>query len=63
MEASELRAPTLEEIRLAAEQISCKSIRTPLIKLNWENRHGVQIYLKLENLQPIASFKVFIAFG
>ena len=60
MTTSELRAPTLKEIQLAARQISSKAIRTPLIELNWQKKHDIQIYLKLENLQPIASFKVFI---
>lgn len=53
-----LRAPTLDEIKQAAENIKSKSIRTPLVRLNWQGRPGVEIYLKLENLQPIASFKV-----
>ena len=32
------------------------AIRTPLVKLNYEG--PVEIYLKLENLQPIGSFKI-----
>jgi len=58
MKTSKLRAPTLKEIKLASKQISCKAIRTPLIKLNWQTDNDTEIFLKLENLQPIASFKV-----
>lgn len=56
--ATALRAPTLAEIKLAAESIKSKAIRTPLVRLNWQGLPCVEIYLKLENLQPIASFKV-----
>src|SRR6184192_2857583 len=33
------------------------AVRTPLVRLNWE-RGPAEIYLKLENLQPIGSFKI-----
>ncbi len=52
-----VQAPTLEDIRAARERISGSAIRTPLIRLNVEDAPG-EIYLKLENLQPIGSFKI-----
>src|SRR5437868_12123203 len=33
------------------------AVRTPLVRLNWEESPA-EIYLKLENLQPIGSFKI-----
>ena len=53
-----LKAPTYDDILLAAENIREKSIRTPLVNLNWKTESDVNIYLKLENLQEIGSFKV-----
>ena len=52
-----VRPVTLEEIRAARERIRNVAIRTPLIKL----RHDApvpEIWLKLENLQPINAFKI-----
>ena len=46
--------PTLEEIRAARERLAGKAVRTPLLRLEAEG----EIYLKLENLQPIGSFKL-----
>src|SRR5260370_2578338 len=46
--------PSLADIRAAREAIAGMAIRTPLVRLNT----GDQIYLKLENLQPIGSFKI-----
>ena len=46
---------TLEEIRAARERIADSVIRTPLVRLNVDD---TQIWLKLENLQPIGSFKL-----
>jgi threonine dehydratase len=43
----------LEEIRRARNTIAGKVVRTPLVRLDDTN-----IYLKLENLQPIGSFKL-----
>lgn len=51
----ELSAPTLEDIRAARERIQGIALRTPLVRLNFADR---PIYLKLENLQPIGSFKL-----
>jgi threonine dehydratase len=44
-------------IQAARPQIADAAIRTPLVRLNLP--HGpAEIYLKLENLQPIGSFKI-----
>jgi threonine dehydratase len=47
----------LEEIRAARERLADKVLRTPLVRLQAEE-HPAAIYLKLENLQPIGSFKL-----
>ena len=44
-------------IRAARQRIAGAAIRTPLIRLNVEDAPAT-IYLKLENLQPIGSFKL-----
>ncbi|MEJ8566131.1 threonine ammonia-lyase [Elongatibacter sediminis] len=54
---SELKAPDASEIRAARGRIDGIAIRTPLIRLNFDS-DPAEIYLKLENLQPIGSFKV-----
>jgi threonine dehydratase len=51
-----LAAPTLGEIRAARERIADVALRTPLVRLNVDA--PTEIWLKLENLQPIGSFKV-----
>ena len=48
---------TLDEIREARQAIAVSAIRTPLVKLNCSDAPA-EIYLKLENLQPIGSFKI-----
>ncbi len=48
---------SLADIQAARERIAGSVIRTPLIKLNVDNIPA-EIYLKLENLQPIGSFKL-----
>ncbi|HEX3122862.1 MAG TPA: threonine/serine dehydratase [Rhodanobacteraceae bacterium] len=48
---------TLEAIRQARANIAGSAIRTPLVQLNSADAPA-QIYLKLENLQPIGSFKI-----
>ena len=48
---------TLEEINAAAERIADSALRTPLLRLTVDDAPA-QIYLKLENLQPIGSFKL-----
>ncbi len=52
-----LTAPTLQEIRAAANLLAPYIIRTPLLRLNLRDRPD-EIFLKLENLQPIGAFKV-----
>jgi len=46
----------LAEIQAARERIAGAAIRTPLVRLNVDD--GPDLYLKLENLQPIGSFKI-----
>ena len=47
----------LAAIEAARERIAAAAIRTPLVRLHVEDAPA-QIYLKLENLQPINSFKI-----
>jgi len=47
----------LEEIRGARERLAGRVARTPLVRLHAPEHRG-SIYLKLENLQPIGSFKM-----
>src|SRR5262249_47214453 len=47
----------LEEIEAARRRIAGAVLRTPLVRLNVEGAPA-EIYLKLENLQPIGSFKI-----
>lgn len=54
--------PTLDDIRAAQARIAPVAIRTPIIRLDWDEGPG-EIYLKLENLQPIRSFKIRGAFN
>jgi threonine dehydratase len=53
----EARIPTLAEIEQAQERIRGIALRTPLVRLNAPEA-GREIYLKLESLQPIGSFKI-----
>ncbi len=54
MGAEEL--PTATDIAKARDAVAGVAIRTPLVRLNFTA--NTQIYLKLENLQPIGSFKL-----
>jgi len=47
----------LEEIKAAQKRIAQDVTRTPLVKLNVDDAPA-EIYLKLENLTPIRSFKI-----
>jgi threonine dehydratase len=47
----------IEEIRAARERLAGRVVRTPLVRLRAPEQPGA-IYLKLENLQPIGSFKL-----
>src|SRR5262249_27829548 len=49
--------PTLDSILEARQVIRGSAIRTPLVKLGFREAPA-EIYLKLENLQPIGSFKI-----
>jgi len=53
----ELEPIPLEEIRAARERIAGVGTDSPLVRLNVEHAPA-EIYLKLENLQPIGSFKL-----
>jgi threonine dehydratase len=52
-----LTAPSLDEIRAARERLGGTVVRTPLVRLNADGA-GAEVWLKLENLQPIGSFKL-----
>jgi threonine dehydratase len=49
--------PSLIQINNARSMIANAAIRTPLVRLNVTDAPA-EIYLKLENLQPIGSFKI-----
>lgn len=57
MSAATLKSPTLNEIRTAANALAPYVVRTPLLRLNGYDGPS-DIFLKLENLQPIGVFKV-----
>lgn len=48
---------SLDEIRAARQRLAGAVWRTPLVRLNVDDAPA-EIYLKLENLQPIGSFKL-----
>jgi threonine dehydratase len=52
-----LAAPSLDDVRAARERLRGAAIRTPLVRLNLDGAPA-EIWLKLENLQPIGSFKL-----
>jgi threonine dehydratase len=52
-----LEAPRLDEIRDARQRLAGVAQRTPLVRLPLDDT-PVDIWLKLENLQPIGSFKL-----
>jgi threonine dehydratase len=47
----------LEEVRAAQKRIEGAALRTPLVRLN-ASAGDAEVYLKLENLQPVGSFKL-----
>ncbi len=49
--------PSLAQIERARVEIRGSAVRTPLVRLNLSEAPA-EIYLKLENLQPIGSFKI-----
>src|SRR5262245_50890622 len=48
---------SLEAIQAARERLAGTVLRTPLVRLNVDDAPA-EIFLKLENLQPIGSFKL-----
>jgi threonine dehydratase len=52
-----VQAPTVDEIRAAESRLAGLALRTPLIRLNYPDTQA-DIYLKLENLQPVGAFKI-----
>ena len=57
MLAAAPEVPTLTEIRSAASALAPYIVRTPLLRFNAVDGPN-EIFLKLENLQPIGAFKV-----
>jgi threonine dehydratase len=53
----ELSAPTLNEILDAQQRLKGIAVRTPLVRLDAADSVA-EVWLKLENLQPIGSFKI-----
>lgn len=54
-----LQPVTLEEAEEARERIAAVVVRTPLLTFPADERAGgAEVFLKLENLQPIGSFKL-----
>jgi threonine dehydratase len=53
----------LSSIRDAAAHVYGAAIRTPLVRLDAPLPEGTDVYLKLETLQPIGSFKIRGAFN
>jgi threonine dehydratase len=58
----EERTIPLEAIMAARQRVYRAAIRTPLVRLYYDDVPG-EIYLKLESLQPIGSFKIRGAFN
>ena len=52
----------LDEIRAAQQRTKIGAVRTPLVRLDGDDP-AQEIYLKLECLQPIRSFKIRGAFN
>jgi threonine dehydratase len=57
LESVTLEPPTLAEIEAARRRIRNVAVRTPLVRFH-AGDEGTEIYLKLETLQPIGSFKI-----
>lgn len=56
--AGPLRLPSEADVAAARANIAGYARRTPLWRLDAETPPGVTIWLKLENLQPLGSFKI-----
>src|ERR1700679_2270890 len=57
MTSSILTLPTGDDVTAARRNIRGLAVRTPLLKLS-ADLPGINVYLKLENLQPLGSFKI-----
>jgi threonine dehydratase len=57
MTSSVLTLPTSDDVTAARSNIRGFAVRTPLLKLS-ADLPGINVYLKLENLQPLGSFKI-----
>ena len=57
VDAMPVEPPTLADVRAARERLAGLVLRTPLVRLQVDDAPG-EIYLKLECLQPIGSFKL-----
>ena len=53
-----LHLPSAEEVDEARARIAGIAVRTPLWELDAQTPPGTRIFLKLENLQPLGSFKI-----
>jgi threonine dehydratase len=55
-----IQPASIDAIRAAQKRIAPLVVRTPLVRLGtqWDANGGPEIWLKLENLQPIGSFKL-----
>ncbi len=53
-----VRLPTAAEVEAARANIAGVARRTPLWRLDAQTPPGVRVWLKLENLQPLGSFKI-----
>ncbi|MGD2145576.1 MAG: pyridoxal-phosphate dependent enzyme, partial [Anaerolineae bacterium] len=53
-----LSPPSLDAIRAAQVRTADCAVRTPLVRFNVEKPVPADIWLKLENLQPVGSFKL-----
>jgi threonine dehydratase len=55
-----MRPISLDAVRDAASHVYRAAVRTPLVRLDLPagRRSGPEVYLKLESLQPIGSFKI-----
>ncbi|WP_419161093.1 threonine ammonia-lyase [Candidatus Palauibacter sp.] len=51
-----MKPPGLPDIEAARERVYAAALRSPLVRLGVDE--GPEIWLKLENLQPIGSFKI-----
>ena len=53
-----LNPPSLSDVYAARRRIASTIVRTPLVKLAAGDVTNIDLHLKLENLQPIGSFKL-----